>query len=178
MVAQIRARCGIWLKPGCSKARRSVGRGDVKEVARRMEFTAWTRPDQSTLQLWAIARRLEALTKEAKQCTAGKNHQRAAGSFKPARVYAKATSSRQHLHRALQREIKTLRDSARRCIAGDAGLQRRYGLPVHHAGNREIQTAPCRGWREVGAAAGRPRCAHNGWPTQGWILANTAREIR
>ena len=37
-----------------------------------------------------------------------------------------------------QREIKTLRDSARRCIAGDAGLQRRYQLLCTMPGIGEI----------------------------------------
>jgi transposase len=105
----------------------------LREFARRMEFTAWTRPDQSTLQLWAIARRLEALTK---QCTAEKNRQHAAGVSQALPACVRASVAR--TLRSLQREIKTLRDSARRCIAGDAGLQRRYQLLCTMPGIGEI----------------------------------------
>src|ERR1700688_553743 len=35
----------------------------LREFAMRMQFTVWTRPDQSTLALWAMARRLQALTR-------------------------------------------------------------------------------------------------------------------
>src|SRR5437899_1968013 len=47
------------------------------EFVARMPFTAWARPEKNTLALWALARRLEALTT---QCTAEKNRQHAAGA--------------------------------------------------------------------------------------------------
>jgi transposase len=95
----------------------------LREFALRMEFTAWTRPTQSTLELWAIARRLQALTK---QCTAEKNRQHAAGVSQAMPACVRASVAR--TLRSLQREIQKLRGLARRCIAGDARLQRRYQL--------------------------------------------------
>jgi transposase len=95
----------------------------LREFALRMEFTAWTRPDQSTLALWAIARRLQALTK---LCTAEKNRQHAAGVSQATPACVRASVAR--TLRLLQREMKNLREAARQCIAGDARLQRRYQL--------------------------------------------------
>jgi transposase len=95
----------------------------LREFAMRMEFTAWTRPDPSTLALWAIARRLEALTK---QCTAEKNRQHAAGISQAMPACVRASVAR--TLRLLQREIQKLRETARQYIAGDACLQRRYQL--------------------------------------------------
>jgi len=95
----------------------------LREFAMRMEFTAWTRPDPSTLALWAIARRLEALTK---QCTAEKNRQHAAGISHAMPACVRASVAR--TLRLLQAEIKKLREQARQCIAGDDRLQRRYQL--------------------------------------------------
>jgi len=95
----------------------------LREFAMRMEFTAWTRPDPSTLALWAIARRLESLTK---QCTAEKNRQHAAGISQAMPACVRASVAR--TLRGLQREIQKLRETARQCIAGDARLQRRYQL--------------------------------------------------
>jgi transposase len=48
----------------------------LREFAARMPFKLWVRPKQNQLALWAIARRLEALTA---LCTAEKNRQHAAG---------------------------------------------------------------------------------------------------
>jgi transposase len=95
----------------------------LREFAMRMEFTAWTRPDKSTLALWAIARRLEALTK---QCAAEKNRQHAAGVSQAIPACVRASVAR--TLRSLQREVQKLREMARQCIAGDARLQRRYQL--------------------------------------------------
>jgi transposase len=95
----------------------------LREFAMRMEFTAWTRPDHSTLALWAIARRLQALTK---LCTAEKNRQHAAGVSQATPACVRASVAR--TLRLLQREMKKLRETARQCIAGDARLQRRYQL--------------------------------------------------
>ena len=95
----------------------------LREFALRMPFTAWTRPQKSTLELWAIARRLEALTK---QCAGEKNRQHAAGVSQAIPACVRASVAR--TLRLLQREIWKLRELARRCIAGDARLQRRYQL--------------------------------------------------
>jgi transposase len=93
------------------------------EFAARMPFTAWARPKKNTLALWAIARRLQALTK---QCTAEKNRQHAAGVSQAIPEGVRRSIAR--TLRFLQREIKQLRAEALRCIAGDARLQGRYDL--------------------------------------------------
>jgi transposase len=49
----------------------------LRGFAQRIEFQAWARPAESTLALWAIARRLEALTKLS---TAEKNRRHAAST--------------------------------------------------------------------------------------------------
>ena len=95
----------------------------LREFALRMEFTAWTRPQKSTLELWAIARRLEALTK---QCTAEKNRQHAAGISQAMPACVRASVAR--TLRSLQREMQKLHAIAQRCIAGEARLQQRYRL--------------------------------------------------
>jgi transposase len=95
----------------------------LRQFAMRMKFTAWTRPDESTLTLWAIARRLEALTK---QCTAEKNRQHAAGVSQAMPACVRTSVAR--TLRWLQREIQKLRGLARQCIASNARLQRRYQL--------------------------------------------------
>jgi transposase len=95
----------------------------LREFAMRMEFIAWTRPQESTLALWAIARRLQALTRV---CTAEKNRQHAAGVSQALPACVRASVAR--TLRLLQREMQKLREIARQCIAGDARLQRRYQL--------------------------------------------------
>jgi len=91
------------------------------EFAKRMEFTAWTRPEERCLALWAIARRLQALLQ---QRVAEKNRQHAAGVSQaiPAEVRRSVARSL----RFLEREIQQLREQALRHIAGDTRLQRRY----------------------------------------------------
>lgn len=95
----------------------------LREFAARMPFRAWARPTENTLALWAIARRLEALT----ALRAGeKNRQHAAGLSQavPAIV-------RQEIARSLrfhQRAIARLQKEALRRIAADAELQHRYEL--------------------------------------------------
>lgn len=93
------------------------------EFARRMPFTAWVRPGENTLALWAIARRLEALTK---QRTAEKNRQHAAGISLA--IPAGVRRSVARTLRFLQREIAQLRAQARRCIAAEARLQKYFTL--------------------------------------------------
>ncbi len=95
----------------------------LREFAARMPFTAWVRPKPNTLALWAIARRLEALTA---LCTAEKNRQHAAG------VSASIPASvRQDIARSLrfhERAMEQLRKQALQRIAADAQLQQRYQL--------------------------------------------------
>jgi transposase len=103
------------------------------EFAGRMPFTAWARPEKNTLALWALARRLEALTK---QCTAEKNRQHAAGVSQAIPECVRRSIAR--TLRFLQREIKQLRAEALQCIAADARLQRRYQLLLSVPGIGEV----------------------------------------
>lgn len=91
------------------------------EFAARMKFQAWARPQENTLTLWAIARRLEALTK---QRAAEKNRQHAAHSSRGIPACVQRSVAR--TLRFLQLESKQLRAEALRCIAADQRLQRRY----------------------------------------------------
>jgi len=95
----------------------------LREFAARMEFQAWARPDENSLALWAIARRLEALTKER---TAEKNRQHAAGVSQAIPECVRRSAAR--TLRFLERESKQLREEALRCIASDVRLRRRYEL--------------------------------------------------
>lgn len=100
-----------------------IDAGILREFAARMPFTPWTRPSANALALWAMARRLEALTA---LCTAEKNRQHAAGVSEhlPALVRRDiARSLRFH-----QRAMKRLRQQALDCIASDARLAGRYRL--------------------------------------------------
>jgi transposase len=103
------------------------------EFAARMPFKAWERPDANTLALWAIARRLAALTK---QCTAEKNRQHSAGVRQAIPECVRGSVAR--MLRFLQGEMKQLREEARRCIVGDARLQRRYELLLSVPGIGEV----------------------------------------
>lgn len=93
------------------------------EFAARMKFKTWTRPTEHRLALWAVARRLEALTK---QRTAEKNRQHAASIAQAIPACVRRSVAR--TLRFLQREIKQLRAEALECIARDAQLRRRYAL--------------------------------------------------
>jgi transposase len=95
----------------------------LREFAARMEFQASARPDKNSLALWAIARRLEALTK---QRTAEKNRQHAAGVSQAIPECVRRSAAR--TLRFLERESKQLREEALQCIASDARLRRRYEL--------------------------------------------------
>jgi transposase len=103
------------------------------EFAERMPFTPWVRPQKNTLALWAIARRLQALTK---LCTAEKNRAHAMGLSEaiPATVRRDIVRSLQ-FH---QRAIKKLRQQALQCIAADTQLQQRYDLLRSVPGPGEI----------------------------------------
>ena len=95
----------------------------LREFAARMPFQRWERPAANTLALWAIARRLEVLTR---QRTAGKNRQHAAqvSQAAPAIVRKEIARSLRELERAMLR----LRREALRCVAAEAQLQQRYEL--------------------------------------------------
>jgi transposase len=95
----------------------------LREFAARMPFRAWTRPTENTLALWAITRRLEALTA---QRAAEKNRRHAAGLSRavPPVVRQEIANSL----RFLERSITRLQKEAQRRIAEDAQLQRRYEL--------------------------------------------------
>ncbi len=93
----------------------------LREFAERMEFKEWHRPSKNTLTLWAIARRLEALTKH---CAAEKNRRHAAGFSQAIPGCVKKSIARDL--RFHEREIKELREEALRCISADEKLQQRY----------------------------------------------------
>lgn len=95
----------------------------LREFALRMPFRAWVRPSDAALALWAIARRLQALTAT---CTAEKNRLHAArlSAATPAVV-------RQDIARSLrfqQRAILRLQKEALRHIQAEAALERRFRL--------------------------------------------------
>jgi transposase len=93
------------------------------EFAARMPFTAWVRPAPNTLALWAMARRLEALSR---QSAAEKNRQHAAGVSQA--IPAGVRQSVARTLRFLQREIQQLRAQALRCIAAEERLQKYFAL--------------------------------------------------
>jgi transposase len=95
----------------------------LREFAARMPFKPWVRSKQNTLALWAIARRLEALTA---LCTAEKNRRHASGLSQaiPAIVRRDiARSLRFH-----ERAMADLRQEALQCIKADAELHRHHRL--------------------------------------------------
>jgi transposase len=91
------------------------------EFAQRMPFTEWQRPDERELALWAVSRRLEALTK---QHAAEKNRLHAANMS--AALPALVRKSIRGMLRVIEREMKMLRQQARRLIADDARVEQRY----------------------------------------------------
>jgi transposase len=103
------------------------------EFAERMPFTAWVRPKENALALWAIARRLQALTG---LCTAEKNRAHAASASRaiPAAVRRDIAQSLLFHRRAMNK----LRRLARQSIAADPQLQQRYALLRSVPGMGEI----------------------------------------
>lgn len=93
------------------------------EFAVRMPFSAWQRPSENRLALWAIARRLKTLTE---LCVAEKNRLHAAGisSVTPASVRRDIARNLQ----SQQRAMKQLRQQARKHLAAEAELQQQYQL--------------------------------------------------
>ena len=103
------------------------------EFAERMPFTRWRRPNENALALWAIARRLQALTAF---CTAEKNRAHAVGLSR-----AIPSCVRRDIAQSLlfhQRAMKKLRRLALQCIVADAQLQQRYNLLRSVPGMGEI----------------------------------------
>jgi transposase len=105
----------------------------LREYGRRMPFRAWQRPSAAALALWAIARRLQALSA---QCRAEKNRQHAAGLSQatPACVRRDIARNLQWL----QRSRNQLRQQARRYIAAEASLQQRFHLLLSVKGVAEL----------------------------------------
>ncbi len=104
----------------------------LREFALRMPFRGWQRPSANRLALWAIARRLKALSE---LCSAEKNrlHAMKQSQATPAIV-------RQDIVRNLrwqERAMNKLRREARQCIAAEAELQRRYQLMLSAPGIAE-----------------------------------------
>lgn len=95
----------------------------LREYGRRMPFRAWRRPSENRLALWAIVRRIQALTEI---CRAEKNRQHAVqlSVTTPACVRRDV----QRNLRAQQRAMSRLREQARKCIAREAELEREYRL--------------------------------------------------
>lgn len=103
------------------------------EFAERMPFTPWVRPRENTLALWAIARRLQALTAWR---TAEKNRAHAASLSRAIPAVVRRDIAESLLFH--QRAMKKLRRRALQCIAGDAQLQERYQLLRSVPGMGEI----------------------------------------
>ena len=95
----------------------------LREFAACMPFQPWARPNANTLALWAIARRLQTLSKLR---AAEKNRLHAASVSQA--VPAPLRRSIQRMLRSFQRESEQLRAEAQRYIAADDQLQRKYQL--------------------------------------------------
>jgi len=95
----------------------------LREFAARMPFTRWAAPDRNTLELWQIARRLQALTR---QRAAEKNRRHAAGVSLVMAVCVRR--SIQRTLRSLDAEIRRLRREALARISGEPQLEKRYRL--------------------------------------------------
>ena len=104
----------------------------LREYGERMPFRAWQRPSKNRLALWSIVRRIEALTVQSR---AEKNRRHAAGLSQ-----ATAACVRRDIARNLQwqqRSLSQLRQEARKCIAAEVALQRRFQLLVSVPGIAE-----------------------------------------
>jgi len=98
-----------------------IDAGVLCEFVQRMPFVEWKRPSEKTLALWAISRRLGALTK---QHAAEKNRLHAASVA--ISLPAVVRKSVQRMLRLIEREIKALRQEALALIADQERIQRRY----------------------------------------------------
>jgi transposase len=88
-----------------------------------VRFQRWTPPSGNALKLWAVARRLEALTHLN---VAGKNRRHAAGVS--AAIPASVRRSIARSLRFQEREIAELRREAMKCIQADVELHRQQRL--------------------------------------------------
>ena len=104
----------------------------LREYGERTPFRAWQRPSKNRLALWSIARRIEALTAQSR---AEKNRRHAAGisQVTPACVRRDIARNLEWL----QRSLGKLRQEARKCIAAEAELQRKFQLLVSVPGIAE-----------------------------------------
>lgn len=95
----------------------------LREFGARMRFKRWTRPTAKALNLWALARRLEALTHLN---VAEKNRRHAAGVS--AAIPASVRRSIARSLRFQEKEMAELRREAMQCIQADVELYRQYQL--------------------------------------------------
>jgi transposase len=105
----------------------------LREYAARMPFQKWQRPNENRLALWAIARRLQALTE---MCRAEKNRRHAAGLSRATPVCVRRDITRNL--QAQQRAMHQLRQQARQYIAAEVALHREYQLLLTVRGIAEI----------------------------------------
>ncbi len=127
----------------------------IVEFAKRMPFKAWTPPDPECMDLRAISRRIEAMTKSATQ---EKNRLHAADAFDE--ISDVVRNDIQVNVRHLAKRIVRLRDQALTLIDSH-----RSPLPTHHLNQghrgRGGDPDPRRDFsaprRHVGARVGRPR---------------------
>ena len=104
----------------------------LREFALRMPFRAWQRPTANRLALWSIARRLNTLSQ---WCAAEKNrlHALKQSQATPALVQRDIVRNLRWHQRAMQQ----LRREARKCIAAEVELERRYQLMLRIPGIAE-----------------------------------------
>jgi transposase len=95
----------------------------LREFGARMRFKRWIRPTENALNLWALARRLEALTHLN---VAEKNRRHAAGVS--AAIPASVRRSIARSLRFQEKEIAELRREAMKCIRADVELYRQQQL--------------------------------------------------
>jgi transposase len=95
----------------------------LREFGAGMRFKRWTRPTANALNLWALARRLEALTHLN---VAEKNRRHGAGVS--AAIPASVRRSIARSLRFQEKEIAELRREAMKCIQADGELHRQQQL--------------------------------------------------
>lgn len=97
----------------------------LREYAMRMPFRRWQQPSKNGLRLWAITRRMAAVTEMVR---AEKNRKHAAGlsMATPGCVQREIARNLRQLMKSLAR----LRALAAKCVAAEAELQRRFQLLI------------------------------------------------
>jgi transposase len=95
----------------------------LREYGARMPFRAWQRPSKNRLALWAITRRIEALSAQSR---AEKNRRHAAeiSQVTPACVRRDIARNLRQFEQSLRR----LRQEAQKCLAEEAELRRQFQL--------------------------------------------------